>query len=549
MAISLNSRVLKVWQFPPTILPTQFIPPFLGLLLFENCPRPINACRKSTTDSPQASPKNNSLSFQIKTPIDVWPPKWWRMLHSLTHEDESNERMKKLCNILSASPKSDVEVALRKCKVQISPNLVEQVLKRFENAGLQALRFFEWAGRQEGYTHRVEAYHIMIDILGRIRQYQLMWNLINDMKSKGILKQRTFSVMIRRYVRAHKVQEAVETFEVMDTYGVPPDLVAFNSLLTALCKCKNMRKRQERCKNVIKAQEIFDKMKTRFVPDLRTYSILMEGWGNEPDLPRMRKLLREMIGKGCKPDVVVYVILINALCKGGKVDEAVNLLDEMKNRGCHPNPHAYGILIHTFGSEKRIEEALAIFDEMKENDCVPDTPTYNALIGAFFTARRYNDAYDVLDEMEQKSVRPNARTYNVFLCRLINRNKMEEAYKFFCRMIKCDCEPDNNTYTMMIKMFCEEDRLDIALEVWKHISRKQFCPNVHTFCALINGLCHKGKIKKACTYFEEMIEKGIRPLDATYDRLRRGLIKVGREDKLEDLLKKIKQLTEEPLNA
>jgi pentatricopeptide repeat protein len=149
--------------------------------------------------------------------------------------------------------------------VEASPKLVEEVLMRFENAGMQAYRFFEWAGKQQDYAHSVEAYHIIIDSLGKIQQYGLMWTVVNLMKIKGVLTKETFAIIMRRYARAKKIEEAVYTFDTMEKFGVPPDLEAFNSLLSALCKCKKVHK----------AQEIFDLMKVRFKPDLKTYSIFL----------------------------------------------------------------------------------------------------------------------------------------------------------------------------------------------------------------------------------------------------------------------------------
>ena len=80
---------------------------------------------------------------------------------------------------------------------------------------------------------------------------------------------------------------------------------AFNGLLSALCKSKNVRK----------AQEIFDRSKDQFVPDSKTYSILLEGWGKAPNLPKAREIFREMVDMGCNPDVVTYGIMVDILCK------------------------------------------------------------------------------------------------------------------------------------------------------------------------------------------------------------------------------------------
>jgi len=529
MALIFKNGPLKVCKSLPTSIAIQSAPLFLGFLDFQNFGRAMNTCKTFTND--QANIKIYTCGS-----AKFIPPKWLRILHTSVGREENNGSLKKLCNIFISYSKIDIEPFLEKSRLELSPCLVEQVLKKFENAGMQAFTFFKWAGKQHGYTNSVEAYHIIIGSLGRIRKFELVWVLINDMKGRGILTQEAFSVVIKWYARARMDKEAVETLKNMGKFGLSPDLATFNNLLIALCKCKYVRR----------AQEVFDEMKVGYVPDLRTYSIMLEGWGDERKLNKVRDIFQEMVDRDCEPDIVAYVILMNALCKGGKIEEAVKLLGEMRSRGCKPNPHAYSVLVHAYGAKKQIGEALDIFAKMKKDNCAPDTPTYNALIGAFCSASEVDGAYRTLEEMGTSGVSPNSRTYNIILSYLIKHNRTEEAYDVFQRMVKRNCDPDAKTYTMMIKMLCNGDQVDMALEVWSHMRRKQFCPTSENLSVLINGLCNRGKIKKACNFFEEMIGKGIKPPVATYNRLKNGLLEVGKEDVLKYLSEKMKLLTNAP---
>ncbi|KAI3921835.1 hypothetical protein MKX01_005524 [Papaver californicum] len=391
--------------------------------------------------------------------------------------------------------------------------MVEDILHRFENGGMQAYKFFEWAQKQRYYTHSVRAYHIMIGSLAKIRQYQIMWDLVNKMRDKGILNVETFCIIMRKYTRAKKVDEAIYTFNIMDKYGITPKLVAVNSLLSALCKVRK---------------------KDRFVPDSKTYSILLEGWGKAPSLPKAREIFREMVDKGCQPDIVTYGIMVDVLCKAGRVDEAVGVVKNMDSAGCKPT------------IDNRIGDAVDTFLEMERNGVAADVTVYNALIGAFCKVNRFKNVPRVLEEMDRRGVVPNSRTTNIILNSLISRGETDEAFSVFRRMMKV-CDPDADSYTMMIKMFCDDGELDKALKVWKVMNTKQFVPSMHTFSVLINGLCDKGEVSKACVFMEQMIEKGIQPSVPTFGRLRQLLIKENREDILEFLVEKMKLLVKDPL--
>lgn len=356
------------------------------------------------------------------------------------------------------------------------------------------------------------------------------------MKRHSLLNIETFSIIMRKYARAQKIDEALYTFHVMDKHGVSPNLAAFNSLLSALCKSNNVRK----------AQEVFDEMSDRFEPDSKTYSILLQGWGLAPNLPKMFELFEEMVGRGCKPDIVTYGIMVDSLCKARRTEKAVEVVREMRCRGCPPTSFIYSVLVHAYGAEKRIQDAVDAFLEMERDGVVPDVAIYNALVSAFCKVHRFENAYRVLGEMEDRGVCPNSRTCNIILNGLISLGRTDEAYTFFRRMIRV-CEPDSDTYTIMIKMFFESDRVDKAMKVWRYMGKVQFVPSMHTFSVLVNGLCEKGEVDKACSFLEEMIENGIRPPGTTFGRMRKLLLEEKREDVLEFLEEKMKILVKEPL--
>ncbi|KAF7061051.1 hypothetical protein CFC21_067782 [Triticum aestivum] len=466
-----------------------------------------------------------------------------RMLSSGTGSSdaavEAFDPAKRLCKlIISCRQASGLEIELDHSDLRVTPDVAERVLERLDNAGMLAYRFFEWARKQRrgGCAHTVRSFHTVVASLAKIRQYQLMWDVVAVMCRQGVVNVETFGIIMRKYARAQKVDESVYTFNVMEKYGVVPNLAAFNSLLCALCKSKNVRK----------AQEIFEQMNDRFSPDAKTYSILLEGWGRAPNLPKMREVYSEMLDAGCQPDIVTYGIMVDSLCKTGRVEEAVFVVQDMSSRGCQPTTFIYSVLVHTYGVEMRIEDAVATFLDMQKDGIVPDVVVYNALVTAFCKVKKFDNAFRVMDDMEGHGITPNSRTWNIILNKMISLGKDEEAYRVFRRMIK-RCQPDSDTYTMMIKMFCENDRLEMALKVWKYMRLKQFLPSMHTFSVLINGLCDKGEVSQACVLLEDMIEKGIRPPGSTFGKLRQLLLKEGRKDVLEFLVDKMKILIQEPL--
>ncbi|KAJ0971523.1 hypothetical protein J5N97_019482 [Dioscorea zingiberensis] len=451
-----------------------------------------------------------------------------------------SEDSEKICVLLSNQPSSKVTFCLDKSGVQMSPELVVEVLKKLSNAGMLALAFFRWAEKQPGFKHTTEIFHRLIEALGKIKQFRLVWSLVESMSVQRLLTKETFGLITRRYARARKIKEAIDAFERMQKYGLSPELSDYNCLIDTISKSKH----------VTEAHEIFNDMKRRkrFSPDLKTYTILLEAWGKDRDLSEMNAVYLEMLDAGFEPDVVTYGILINAFCKSKKHDEAMKTFHEMEAKGIKPSPHIYCSLINGLGSDKRLNEALAFFEQSKARGFAPELPTYNAVVGSYCSVLQFEDAFRLMDEMRCCGIGPNARTYEIILHHLIKAEKTEEAYGIFLKMSgEPGCEPELNTYSMMVTMFCSKERVDMALKIWKQMNDKGVLPCMHMFSSLINGLCFENRLDEACRYFQEMLDKGIRPPGQLYGNLKEALIDGGKRDLAINLGLKLDRLRKTPL--
>ncbi|KAK1281272.1 Pentatricopeptide repeat-containing protein [Acorus gramineus] len=463
------------------------------------------------------------------------PSEFLRLTHNSAVDDGVSGDAETICRILSKHPSdSNIEACLAKHAREVSPELVNEVLRRLTNAGTLALSFFNWAESQNGFRYSTESFHSLIEALGKIKQFKLIWELVEKMKSHHLLTRETFGLIMRRYARARKIKEAVLTLDKMEYFGLKPELSDFNRLLDTLGKAKN----------IMQAQEVFNEnnKKRRFSPDLKSYSILIEGWGNEGNFGGMKKVFKEMTDEGFRPDVVTYGIFITAYCKVRMFGEAIKVLNEMKSSDCKPSPHMYCALINGLGSEKRLDEALEYFEQSKAQGFMPDIPTLNAIVGSYCWSSRFVDAYKMVEEMKRLKVGPNARTYEIILHHLIRENQTEEAYRLFQGMSGGDVEPEINVYAKMVKMFCDEGRVDMAMEVWEQMKAKGVIPCLNMFSSLIDGLCAECRIDEACTYFQEMLNKGIRPPGKLYGNLKQALLDQGRNDLVLELGLKLDRL-------
>ena len=135
----------------------------------------------------------------------------------------------------------------------VSNTLVMQVLKRFGNDWVLSFAFFIWAKKQTPYVHSPELYNFMVDILGKAKEFDLMSNLVKEMKGfEGYVSSDTMTKVIRRFAKAQRHQEAVKVVRRMGEYGFEKDTVALNKLLDALVKGQSIEI----------AHNVLDKFKT-----------------------------------------------------------------------------------------------------------------------------------------------------------------------------------------------------------------------------------------------------------------------------------------------
>ncbi|XP_057772867.1 pentatricopeptide repeat-containing protein At1g52640, mitochondrial [Salvia miltiorrhiza] len=463
-------------------------------------------------------------------------------LHSIalqshqTHPSLVND----LSRILSdyREPQHDLESALAPFTPQISTYLVEQVLKRCSNLGFSAQRLFRWAQEIPGFQHSKDSYHILVDILGSSREFPFLWDFLTEMKSTESceITREIFWIVFRAYSRANLPRDAIRAFNKMLDFGIRPCLDDLDQLLFALCKRKHVKY----------AQELFDHVKgdDELNPSVKTYSILMRGWGEIGECGHVQKLFDEMLERGCAADLLAWNSVLDALCKGGKADEAYEVFRSMRSKGLEPDAYSYSIFIRAYCDADDVHSVFRVLDTMKRYNLVANVFTYNCIIKRLCKNRKMDEAYELLNEMIERGAKPDTWSYNTILAVHCDHNEVNMALNLITRMDKNGCDPDRHTYNMVLKMLIRIGRFDRVEKVWASMEKRGFHPAVSTYSVMIHGLCKKrGKLEEACRYFEMMIDEGIPPADTTIQVLRNKLIGFRFAEKTDILAEKMERST------
>ncbi|GAA0144375.1 chaperone [Lithospermum erythrorhizon] len=443
-----------------------------------------------------------------------------------------------ICRVLSdfRSPHHDIESALHPFATNISPNYVEQVLKRCKNLGFSAHRFFIWAQNLPNFTHSKESYHILVDVLGSSKQFPLIWDFLAELKRCEFyeIESEIFWVVFRAYCRANLPNDAIRAYNKMVDFGIKSNIDDLDQLLYSLCKRGHVKH----------AQEFFDNVKDDYAVGAKSYNILIKGWGKIGEASEARRLFDEMLERGCLVDLLAYNSVLDCLCKGGNVDDAYKFFMKMKSMGIKPDAYTHSIFIHAACEANDIHSAFKILDRMRRYKLVPNVFTYNNMIKNLCKSDKVDDAYKLLREMIESGVAPDVWSYNAILAFHADRSEVNGALRLISRMDEESCKPDRHTYNMVLKMLIKVGRFDRVEEVWERMEKRGFYPTVSTYAVMIHGfLKKKGKVEEACKYFEMMIDEGLPPYVSTCEVFRNKLIGLGFASQADILAAKMERST------
>ncbi|XP_077242384.1 pentatricopeptide repeat-containing protein At3g04130, mitochondrial-like [Tasmannia lanceolata] len=240
-----------------------------------------------------------------------------RYVHSKSVDSRIDE-ISMLLNSRFTTPEAVVR-ALDCRKFDVSKTLVEKILKRFSNDWISALDFFRWAGMQKGYIHSADLYDAMVDILGKSKQFNIMWVFVEEMfKSGGLVSLVIMSKIMRRLAGAGMWEDAIETFQGVERFGVIKDTSAINVLMDIMCKERSVER----------AREVFVELRSSIAPNDHSFNILIHGWCKFRHLDEAQWTMEEMKDYGFHPCVISYVWY-----KFRHLDEAQWTMEEMKDHG------------------------------------------------------------------------------------------------------------------------------------------------------------------------------------------------------------------------
>jgi pentatricopeptide repeat protein len=339
----------------------------------------------------------------------------------------------KVCKVIDELFALDhnMEAVLDECGINLSHDLVIEVLERFRHARKPAFRFFCWAAEKPGFVHDSRTYHSMMIILAKARQFETMMSMLEEMGEKRLLTLDTFSIAMRAFAAAKERKKAVGIFELMKNHKYRVGVETINALLDSLGRAKLGKE----------AQALFGKLEGRFTPNLRTYTVLLNGWCRVKNLMEAGRIWNEMLDEGFKPDIVTHNIMLEGLLRSKKRSDAIKFFEVIKAKGPSLDVRSYIILIRDLCKQTKMKEAVEYFYEMIDYGFHPDAAVYTCLMTGYGNDKRMDKVYELLKEMKEKGCPLDGKTYNALNKLMTGQRMPGDVVRIYKKMIQNGIEP------------------------------------------------------------------------------------------------------------
>ncbi|XP_027347329.1 pentatricopeptide repeat-containing protein At1g77360, mitochondrial-like [Abrus precatorius] len=473
----------------------------------------------------EAVAENPNRTKPLKNPNKQQPtqiPKPHQPNQFPSHLDTANvsSTARTLCDILTRTSPQDIEAALSSSGIHPSDECVHEVLRLSYNYPSSALKFFRWVGRVKK-QHTPHAWNLMVDLLGKNQLFEPMWDAVRSMKQEATLSLSTFASIFQSYCTAGRFNEAVMSFDVMDRYGVKQDVVAVNSLLSAICSEENQTS---------VGLEFFERIKAKVAPDGDTFAILLEGWEKEGNAAKAKTTFGEMVIRvgWSKENVPAYDAFLMTLVRAAQMDEVVRFLQVMKDHDCIPGLKFFTNALDIFVKQNDAVHAIPVWEAVVGGGLVPNFIMCNAMIGLLCNNGEIDRAFRLLDEMVLLGAFPDSLTYNmVFEC-LVKNKKVRETERFFTEMVKNEWPPTGANCAAAIAMLFDCDDPETALEIWSCAVENHVKPLDGSANALLIGLCNLSRFTEVKRFAEDMLDRRIKIYESTMITLKDAFYKEGR---------------------
>ncbi|XP_024642343.1 putative pentatricopeptide repeat-containing protein At1g12700, mitochondrial [Medicago truncatula] len=256
------------------------------------------------------------------------------------------------------------------------------------------------------------------------------------------------SILINCFCHLHQLNYAFSVLAKIFKFGYQPDTITMTTLMKGLCLSGQVRKALHFHDDVIEKG---------FKLDHVSYGTLINGLCKSGETRAALQVLEKIERLNVKPDVlidlevdfgseenasIVYAAL--AVAEPNPLiiflvlvwfDKAITLLTKIKDQGIQPNLYTYTLLVDGICKNGKLKDAKAVYQDLLIKGYHLDVIMYNVMVNWLCKEGLFDEALSILSKMEHNNCTPDVVTYEIVIRALFKNVKNDKAVKLLCEMI------------------------------------------------------------------------------------------------------------------
>uniref|UniRef100_A0A804MKH0 Pentatricopeptide repeat-containing protein n=1 Tax=Zea mays TaxID=4577 RepID=A0A804MKH0_MAIZE len=304
-----------------------------------------------------------------------------------------------------------------------------------------------------------------------------------------------------------------------------------NSLLSALASSTG---------SLGHARKVFDRMLAGAV-ELNTvgFGVFVNAAGRKDD--GLAEVLRLVDVVGCQGRrvnrSVVVAMLVDGMCREGRIEDAWRAMDEMRLRGWKPDFLAYRIVAEGFRVQGRVEEEGRILKQKRKLGVAPRKDEYRECVLVLVSNRLFREAKEIAEAVVLGDFPIDDDVLNI-LVGSVSEIDVDGAAMFCKFMMGKGRFPSTEMLAHLCESLCKSGKGDEMWEILRVLLDKGYCRNARGYHLVVSFLGKAGKVREAYDVLKEVKKKRLEPDISSYNSLMEALCR-------NDLLRPAKKLWDE----
>jgi pentatricopeptide repeat protein len=263
-------------------------------------------------------------------------------------------------------------------------------------------------------------------------------------------------------------------------------------------------------------------------------TMLVDGLCREGRIEVAWRALEEMRLHGWKPDFVAYRIVSEGFRVVGRVEEEGRILKQKRKLGVAPRKEDYGEHVLALLSNRQIAEAKEIAEALVLGDFPIDDDVLNALVGS--VSEIDADAAAMFCKFMLGKGRFPSVEMLVHLCENLCVNKKgDEMWGIVTLLLEKGYCNNSRDYHLVVSFLGKAGKVREAYDVLKEMKRKRLEPDISSYNLLMEALCRNDLLRPAKKLWDEMFTIGCNPNLQTYNILITKFAEIGETEEVQQL--------------